>query len=181
MNPKIFVGVAVAVIGIVIALFVTSGSTIVNELSQKGLSPQNETPLTIEPLKVTLSDISIEDIEDTDATISVKLQVTNPNTRTALLHSLKFQLYANDLKIATSEVGEQGEGFIIGSNYFTLLPGQPTSLSDKITIKNSGNFPELWSAFEKNDVSWHISGDAFYSMSSMTSGGEQHTKFELQK
>lgn len=181
MNPKIFLGVAIAGVAIIIAIIATSGSTLVNEISQKGLSPQKEVPTTLVPLEVKIADISILEVDESSAAIQIKFEVNNPNTRAILLHGIKYQLYENDLKIATSEIGDRAEGMVAGSNYFTLLTNQPNMISDKIIIKNSGNTPELWSAFENNSPKWHIVGDAFYQMSSMTSGGEQEVHFDLQK
>lgn len=181
MNPKIFVGAAVLGVALVIALIATSGSTLVNEISQKGLTPQKEVPVALIPLQIKIADISILEVDESSAVIQIKLEVNNPNTRAMLLHGIKYQLYENDVKLTTQEIGDRAEGMVAGSNYFTLLTNQPNLISDKITIKNSGNTPELWTALETNSPKWRITGDAFYTLSSMTSGGEQEIQFDLRK
>ena len=50
---------------------------------------------------------------------------------------------------------------VTGSNYFTILNEQPTILRDKITIKNSGNTPELWSVLMSNTPQWQVKSEAF--------------------
>lgn len=65
------------------------------------------------------------------------------------------------------------------SNYFTILSDRPTILKDTITIKNSGNFPELWDALTNNTPQWKIKGVAYFNLSSMTSGGENEITFEF--
>lgn len=181
MNPKIFVGAAVAGVAIVIAVVAISGPSIVNELSQKGISPQKEVESELAPLEVKLVDISVLDIDDSSATVQIKFEANNPNSRAILLHVIKYQLYANEQRIATGEIGDRAEGMVAGSNYFTLLTNQPNIISDKITLKNSGNMPELWTSLANNSSEWHVTGDAFYTLSSMTSGGEQEVKFDLRK
>ena len=55
------------------------------------------------------------------------------------------------------------------------------SLRDKITLKNSGNTPELWTDLEENTATWRVTGDVFYNLSSMTSGQENEFILNLQK
>jgi len=65
------------------------------------------------------------------------------------------------------------------SNYFTILSDRPTILKDTITIKNSGNSPELWDALINNTPKWKIKGVAYFNLSSITAGGENEITFEF--
>ncbi len=94
---------------------------------------------------------------------------------------IKYELYENDVRIATSEIGQRPMGMIDVSNYFTILNDHPTILRDKITIKNTGNDPELWSALTNNTPQWKIKGEGFFNLSSITSGGENEFTFEFTK
>ena len=73
----------------------------------------------------------------------------------------------------------RADSFVIGSNYFTVLSEKSTVLTDRITIKNTGNTPELWEALTNNSPSWEILGEAHFNLSSMTSGGENIVNFEF--
>jgi len=61
------------------------------------------------------------------------------------------------------------------------LNDAPTFLSEKITIKNTGNTPEFWSALMNNTPEWTVKGEAFFNLSSMTRGGENQVTFEFTK
>ncbi len=74
---------------------------------------------------------------------------------------IKYELYENDVRIATSEIGHRPTGMIEVSNYFTILNDNPTILRDKITIKNTGNDPELWLALSNNTPQWKSKERAF--------------------
>jgi hypothetical protein len=65
------------------------------------------------------------------------------------------------------------------SNYFTILSNNPQIIGDTITIKNTGNTPELWAALSEGNVKWHIKGEAYFNLSSMTSGQENIIPFEF--
>lgn len=180
MNPKIFVGAAVGAFAIILGIVAFSGQSIIDDVSEGGLlkSPE-QAPAEILPLVVELKDISIEEINERAATIQVQFSVTNPNYKSIILQFVKYELFENGQRIYVGEIGERPDVFVTGSNYFTLLSGQPTILSDKIVIRNTGNTPELWDALTNNFPSWEITGEAYFNLSSMTSGGENVAIFEF--
>ena len=67
----------------------------------------------------------------------------------------------------------------MSSNYIIILSERPTIVSDQITIKNTGNTAEFWSALTSNTPKWKINGEAFFNLSSMTSGAENSITFEF--
>lgn len=54
-------------------------------------------------------------------------------------------------------------------------------VSDEIVLRNSGNSPELWSDLKEDTANWKITGEAFFNLSSMTTGGENEITFEFTK
>ncbi len=183
MNAKIFVGAAVGALAVIIGIIALSGLLEINDISEEGtsLGPTDNTRSEVLPLDIELDDISILEVTETAATIQISFKVSNPNFKSILLHLLNYKLYENDVRISTGNIGERPGGMVIGSNYFIILNEQPTILKDRITIKNTGNTPELWSALENNTVKWKVKGEAFFNLSSMTSGGENILEFELPK
>ena len=178
MNPKIFVGAAVAVVAIVIAVIATSGPSIVNEFAQKDISPQEKLPGTISPVQVQIDEIKILEISEKGATLELVTTVTNPNSRSIIFNLLKYQLFEDGERILAGQIGNRPEGMVEGSNYYTILGERSIVLKDKIELKNSGNAPEFWSALENGNPNWRVTGEAFFNLSSMTSGQENEVFFE---
>ena len=178
MNPKIFVGAAVAAIAIIIAVIATSGPSIVNEFTQKGISPQEEVPTEISPVTVNIDEIKILKISEKGAKLELVVTVTNPNPRSIIFNLLKYQLFEDGERIVAGQIGNRPEGMVEGSNYYTILADTSIVLKDKIELKNSGNVPELWSALERGDPKWRVTGEAFFNLSSMTAGQENEVFFE---
>jgi len=182
MNPKIFVGVVVIVFAVIIGTIVSSGPSLIDDTSEGGslFTPFNKGQIEILPLEIELEDLSVLSVSDDDATLQIKFKVSNPNFKSAILTILKYELYENGIRITGGQIGERPEGMMVtGSTYFTILNDNPTVLTDKITIKNSGNMPEFWSALLTDTLTWKIKGTAFSNLSSMTSGGENETTFEF--
>jgi len=171
MNPKIFVGVAVAVFVVILAAVAFSGQSIISDLEEGSIQ--------VLPITIELDDFSILEVTEKYATFEIKFKVLNPNNKSMLLQHLKYQIYDNDIRVHAGTIGEQPEGFVMSSNYFIILNERPTILSDKITIKNDGNTPELWSSLTSDTNNWKIDGEAFFNLSSITSGGENEITFEF--
>ena len=179
MNPRIFVGIAVTAFAIILGIVASSGQPIFNDVSEGGLLQFPETTREIIPLEVELEHISILEVSNRAATIEVEFKVSNPNYKSVILQFLKYELYENDKRIHVGVIGEQPTGFVASSNYFTILTERPTILSDTISIKNTGNTPELWNAFMDNSPNWGIYGEGYFNLSSMTSGAENIVTFKF--
>ncbi len=179
MNRKIIFGGIIAAFAIVFGIVALSGSTIIDDVSGGNILSPSEVPRQTLPIKIELEDLSILEVNNKAATIKIAFKVTNPNFKSVILQVVTYDLYENDVRVKVSQIGERPMGMLESSNYFTILSDRPTILKDTITIKNSGNFPELWDALINNTPQWKIKGVAYFNLSSMTSGGENEIIFEF--
>lgn len=179
MNPKIFVVAAIAALIVGIAIVVSLGPSILDEMPGGGISSSQQNDAL--PLEIILEDITILEITERAAFIEVEFTVKNPNQKSIILNLINYQLLENDINVARSEIGNRPEGMVMGSSYFTILSGSSTKITDEITIKNTGNTPELWNSLREGSPKWKVIGEAFFNLSSMTSGGENQISFEFTK
>ena len=183
MNPKIFVGIAVVVLVVILSGILLMGPMII-EPQEKTTATQG-TPQ-VKPLEIELDDITISKISERTATIKIAFKISNPNPRSMIVQTMDYQLfetgYSEHEQISGGQIGSRPEGMVeFGSNYYTLLGNNSIILKDTITLKNSGNTPEFWNALEHETANWRVSGDIFYNLSSMTSGQENELHFEFTK
>ena len=176
------VGGVIGALMIIILVVAYSGTSIIDDTSEGGFlaSPSESTPAIL-PLIIDLENIEILDIDEKVAHIEISFKVTNPNYKSVLLEMIRYNVFEDGTKIGTKSIGDRGApgGLVSASNYFTILNDRPSIIKDEFTIMNDGNIPEIWSALESNSPNWRISGDAFYNLSSMTSGGENEIKFDF--
>ena len=179
MNPKFIVVGVVAAFAIIVGIVAFSGSSIIDDTSGGNIVSPSEAPRQALPIEFELDSISILEVNEKAAIIDVAFEVTNPNFKAVILQMIKYELYENDIRIAVSQIGDRPIGMIESSNYFTILSEQPTILRDTVTIKNTGNTPELWDALTNNTPQWKIKGEGFLNLSSITAGGENEITFEF--
>jgi len=184
MNRKIFLGVAVVVLIVILGAIGSGvGNIKITESQDEDISGTQSTPQ-IKPLQVELVDISVTKISERAATIKIAFNIINPNSKSFIVQTLDYQLfetgYSETEQISGGEIGSRPTGMVeFGSNYYVLLGDNSIILKDTIHIKNSGNTPELWTGLKDNTSTWHVTGDVFYNLSSMTSGQENELHFDF--
>lgn len=179
LNSKIILGIIVGILGGAIGVIAFSGSQIFNDVSEGGLGTISPDPIKVLPIQVDLGNFEVLSITDEEARVKVDFKITNPNFKSVILQIIKYELYSDGKRIIIGQIGERAEGAIDGSNYYTILSNNPQLIGETIVIKNTGNDPEFWSALQNNNANWHIKGEAFFNLSSMTSGQENIVPFEF--
>jgi hypothetical protein len=183
MNPKIFVGIAIAVLAVILGGILSVGPTIV--IPSQGNTETQGIP-EVRPLQIELDDLSVDRVSERTATINIAFKISNPNPRAVIVQTMDYQLFETDYsdseQISGGEIGSRPTGMVeFGSNYYTLLGENSIILKETITLKGSENTSELWRILKDDDQSWRVSGTVFYNLSSMTSGQENQLQFEFTK
>lgn len=182
MNPKVFVGAAVAGLAVVLGVILAAGPMPVEEAP--GGAPAQPGAAQARPLEIELGGITIGRVTERSASVDVEFVLTNPNARSVIVQVLDYQLfetgYSESRQLSGGQIGSRPGGMVeFGSNYYTLLAGGSITLRDTISLANSGSTPELWQSLSDGTASWRITGDVFYNLSSMTSGQENELHFEF--
>ncbi len=180
MNPRIFVVVVVG-FAVVIGIVAFSGQSLISDISEEGIFSGSSDPPKVMPITIELEDLSIVEITDKYAVLEIEFLVSNPNFKSVILQYLKYELLEDDVRVYVGQIGELAAGFVIGSSYIQILSESSTTLSDEIVLRNTGNTPELWSDLTENTANWKITGEAFFNLSSMTTGGQNAVTFEFTK
>lgn len=187
MNPKIFVGIAVAALVIILGGILLVGPTLVISSDNNGDTAGGTPGLSeAQPIKIELDDITISKVSERSATIDLAFIVSNPNPRSIIVQTMDYQLYetgySNIEQITGGEIGSRPTGMVeFGSNFYTLLGESSITLRDSVTLRNTGNTPQLWESLQDGTANWRVTGDIFYNLSSMTSGQENELHFEFLK
>jgi len=170
MNKKIYVGAAIGALGAFVLLF-----------ASPALLPQPSQEQSVLPLQIELYDLSVLEVDERSATLEIKFKVSNPNFKSVMLQLIKYVIYHDDSRIIAGQIGTKPGGFVETSNYFIILNERPSLIGEKITIKNTGNMPEIWEAFVSNSLNWRVTGEAYSNLSSLTSGQENILTFDFTK
>jgi len=175
VNPRIFVGGAVAAVAVVVAAVALTAT---GPVSDDSLSYSGAVPGVL-PLEVSLEKLEAS-AEGGRAPVDISVRVSNPNQRSVILQYITYSVFEDDRRVHSGQIGSQFEGFVEGSNFYTVLAGSHTVLSDTFVLRDEGQNPDLWEALSSGSPSWSVTGEAFYNLSSMTAGGENSVTFALE-
>jgi len=176
VNPRIIVGATAGILAVILVVFTLTGTSVVSDTEGGFFSPSTQEVL---PLEIELFDFSVLEVTEKQATLEIKFKVSNPNFKSVMLQHIKYSVYHNDARISVGGLGTIPEGFLASPNYFIILNERPSIIGEKFTITNTGNTPELWETLTKNELNWRVSGEAFFNLSSITTGQENILKFDF--
>lgn len=173
LNPKIFVGVAIAAVVAGIVLVMTAGPAILEGDRKAGSSAA----LQVSPVMVHVDEIRTVHLDSEGATLEIVITITNPNAKSAILSLVKYQIVTEENRVAAGQIGTRSEGMVDASNYYTILSEGSITLKDTISLSNTGGAPAFWNSLETGTTSWTVTGEAFFNLSSMTVGQENIVEF----
>lgn len=179
LNPRIYVAAAVAAVAVIVGVVALSGQGLTNYIPDStDMQPTGSAPL-VEPLVAELQMLEVSRPDTETAVIDIKFKISNPNQRSVILQLVQYELYEDGIRVHAGQIGDRFAGFVEGSNFYTVLAGSHTTLSDSITLVNTGDVPELWDAIDSGTTDWYVSGDGLFNLSSITAGNEHNFTFEL--
>ncbi|MEM2760292.1 MAG: hypothetical protein QXU32_01205 [Nitrososphaerales archaeon] len=109
-----------------------------------------------------LNSVRVVSVDEEKAVIVVAFDAFNPNRNAVVLESIQYSLYADGMKLATSEIGERAEGFITGTGKtFTMYSQFSVTLRDRVEVKKSQFLLPLWEDLKNGSVQWRVSGTSF--------------------
>ena len=163
----------------IVGIIAISGPKLINDVTEGGLGTISSSPIKVIPIDVSFDKISIKSVSEEEAVLQIDFKILNPNYKSVILQVIKYELYQDGKRIAIEQIGDRPEGMVDSSNYFTILSNNPQVIGDTFTIQNTGNTPELWSALSNGSAKFHVKGEAYFNLSSMTSGQENTASFEF--
>ena len=179
LNSKVLLGIIIGVLAAVLGVIAFSGPQIFNDVTEGGFGKISSGPIKVIPIQIEIGSFEVLSVTPEEAQIKINFKITNPNYKSIILETIKYNLYAGDKRVTISQIGDRPEGAIDSSDYYTILSSRPQMIGETITIKNSGTDPDFWSSLQNNIVSWKIKGEANYNLSSMTAGQENSVQFEF--
>jgi LEA14-like dessication related protein len=179
LNPKVLLGIIIAAIAAIVGVIAISGTQIINDVSEGGLI-KSPSPIEIIPIDIKLDKLSVISVSEEEANLQIDFKIVNPNFKSVILQLIKYEIYQDGKRVTIGQIGERPEGMVAASNYFTILSNTPQIIGEQVTIKNTETNAEFWSALSENSIDWTIKGEAYFNLSSMTSGQENIITFEFE-
>lgn len=173
-------GVAIVIMAVVVVFAVMPGSGILKSMIHQGSNmPSSLTAVStqIQPLSILYNGTQVLSSSERDAQLKTDFYITNPNNTTVILEMVSYVIYADGTVVGHGQIGERYEGSWESSYYYPLVTGTSSNISGTDVIKNTGNYPVIWSSLEKGTAKIRVSGVAYYATKTAFSGSDYDQNF----
>ncbi|NMJ86288.1 MAG: hypothetical protein EX285_00310 [Thaumarchaeota archaeon] len=166
MFNKGLMGTIIVGVCVIILLFIMTSSGILRP-------PQDQQEFVIKDVVLNLRSLDLVSVDEEKAIIQVGFNAFNPNMNSVVLESIRYNLYANGIRVASSEIGERPEGFATGTGRtFTMYREFSLTLNDKVEVKNTEPLIQIWNDLLNNKIQWRVSG-TFFVTDPVRAGGQE--------
>jgi hypothetical protein len=122
------------IVGVADQQGIQNKSNIPQQSSQKQVSPSNYDNLT-----VSMKSVDIVPINNVTY-VQIALNVHNPNRGAAILETLSYGIYFDNVRLASADIGSKPQGFIDSlSSVYPIIGNQTITLKDKQPLTSEGN------------------------------------------
>ncbi len=162
---------------------------------QQPSSPQNKissSSSNYENLTVSMKSLDVVPIDNVTY-VQIALNVHNPNRGAAILETLSYGVYFNNMRLASADIGAKPQGFIdslssvypiIGNQTITLKDKQPLTSEGSVLYNSNGtlinNYTSNISKAQSKSNSYIINGTFSTTLARGTQSQSSETPFNLQ-
>ncbi len=146
--------------GVVIAVAAGVAVVIVVVIVVAALAPtQQQQQQAVKELSIMLDNVLVKSMDERSAVLEVSFTIVNPTSNTLVLEVINYTLYANNIEVAESSIGEKLEGIVTGSGKTQyLLPKTPLILKDTIQVNRSRALDSIWAQLDSSSIRWSVDG-----------------------
>ncbi|MDW7731939.1 MAG: LEA type 2 family protein [Methanolobus sp.] len=150
MNSSISTGLVVILL--LAASFASLGCASTDEQNQTQEFNVEENVQALKDTNVTFEDLQINEISSEQIDLTITVDIYNPNDVTVELERMDYDIYANDVRIASGSFEEPLE----------IPPGETVSTSTNIVAPVSTVPSAIVSALMGGEVTWTMEGTMFF-------------------
>ena len=164
-----------------LAYWVIAASTV----EPQAPAPTAQTPANTEnlanradnPIVISIENITVMPIDNSHSNLQITFDAHNPNSGTIILESIQYKILVNNSEIASGEIGERLEGFLVSQeNVFPIIASGSVTLKDTDLLTRNSRNSDIWNQLNSNLVeSYQVNGTYSFSQTStlQASGGDR--------
>src|ERR671918_23985 len=149
------IGITTAAVMILVVARVTAPSDTGSTIEEPVDSPESSN--NFEGIDIAIENVTAERDQDNEVNIQIQFRAFNPNESTVILEAITYNVFANNTRIVSGDIGEKLEGFVASQESVFPIISNGT-----ITLKDSRNLQP--SEFLSADLNEILNGKAHYTI-----------------
>src|SRR5919108_176242 len=133
-----------------------------------------------EVLNIAMKNVTAKRDQENGVNIQVQFRVFNPNKSTVILEAITYNVYTNNTRVVSGDIGEKLEGFVASQeSVFPIIANGNITLKDSHRLQSSEFLPSDLKEILSGKAHYTINGTYSYKQSSVIEATGADRDFEL--
>lgn len=133
-----------------------------------------------EVLKISMKNVTAKQDQENGVNIQIQFRVINPNKSTVILEAITYNVYTNNTRVVSGDIGEKLEGFVASQeSVFPIIANSNITLKDSHRLQPSEFPPANLNEILNGKAHYTINGTYSYKQSSVIEATGADRDFEL--
>ena len=180
MNTKAIYAAGGGIAAVAVAIFLIMSTGIFSNNNSSGQGFNQGALMNIEAIKLSIKNVAANETADRIAEIQVAFDAYNPNMGTVILEAIGYNVFVDNMRIVSGDIGEKPEGFVASQEGIYPIIGNGTvTLKDVQTVERNDMNAAIWDKVVDGSASYIINGTYSYKQTSsfQATGGDK--EFQL--
>jgi hypothetical protein len=175
MNRKAIYAAGGGIAAAVVAIFLIMGTGIFVNTNSNGQGFNQGALMDIEAIKLSVNNVAVNQSADNIAEIQVVFDAYNPNMGTVILEAIRYNVFVDNIRVISGDIGEKPEGFIASQEGIYPIIGNGTvALKDVQNVERNNMNAAIWDKIADGSAIYDINGTYSYKQTSsfQATGGD---------
>ncbi len=183
MNTKAIYAAGGGIAAVAVAIFLIMSTGIFSNNNSSGQGFNQGALMNIEAIKLSIKNVAANETADRIAEIQVAFDAYNPNMGTVILEAIGYNVFVDNMRIVSGDIGEKPEGFVASQEGIYPIIGNGTvTLKDVQTVERNDMNAAIWDKLVDGSASYIINGTYSYKQTSsfQATGGDKEFQLAFQ-
>lgn len=182
MKKKAMYALGIGIAAVAVVIFIILRITTPSDTTSTEVQPTDNQNALDNPqgVDVSIENVSAERDQDNGINIQIQFRAFNPNESTVILEAITYNLFTNNSRIVSGDIGEKLEGFVASQeSVFPIIPNSTITLKDSHRLLPNELAPNNLTEILDGKAHYIINGTYSYKQTSSIQAIGADRDFEL--
>jgi hypothetical protein len=177
MKKKAMYALGIGIAAVAVIIFIILRITTPSDMTSTEVQPTDNQNALVD---VSIENVSAERDQDNGINFQIQFRAFNPNESTVILEAITYNVFTNNSRIVSGDIGEKLEGFVASQeSVFPIIPNSTITLKDSHRLLPNELAPNNLTEILDGKAHYIINGTYSYKQTSSIQAIGADRDFEL--
>ncbi len=179
MKKKAMYALGIGIAAVAVIIFIILRITTPSDMTSTEVQP-TDNQNALERVDVSIENVSAERDQDNGINFQIQFRASNPNESTVILEAITYNVFTNNSRIVSGDIGEKLEGFVASQeSVFPIIANSTITLKDSHRLLPNELAPNNLTEILDGKAHYIINGTYSYKQTSSIQAIGADRDFEL--